>query len=227
MCETPYIDIHTHHSCNADGILYLLNCFPEQGSVVDHADKTVSVGLHPWHVGKDNASSIIDLIQTSATYENVLAIGEIGLDRTTDTALSVQEMYFLKQIQIAESLNKPIIIHCVRCFPDILSIKKRVKASTPWLIHGFRNSNQIANDLIKQNCYLSFGEALLFDKKNQDIFIEMPLERVFLETDESEISISKIYTKAAHLKGLPLEVLKERLFNNYKTVFMPSNNIKL
>lgn len=222
-----FIDIHTHHSSHIDGTLSILNCFPEQIKIEDNIERVISVGLHPWHVDKDNASSIINLIQAIASHKNVLAIGEIGLDRTIDTALSVQEMYFLKQIEIAESLNKPLIMHCVRCFPELLSIKKRVKASTPWLIHGFRNNSQIACELLKQNCYLSFGEALLFDKKNQDLFIKIPLNRVFLETDESEISISEIYNKAAQLKGLQLEVLKEKLFNNYETVFVPSNNIKL
>ena len=227
MLEIPFIDIHTHHSSHINGTLSVLNCFPEQIDIENNRERVISVGLHPWHVDKYKVPSIINQIRTIASYENILAIGEIGLDRTIDTALSVQELYFLKQIEIAESLNKPLIIHCVKCFTELLSIKKRIKASTPWLIHGFRNNSQIASNLLKQNCYLSFGEALLFDKKNQDLFIDMPLNRVFLETDESENTISEIYTKAAHLKDLQLDVLKEKLFNNYKTVFVPSNNIKL
>lgn len=220
MYETPYIDIHTHHSYNTDGVLSILNCFPKKASIGDFHDKLISIGLHPWHIDENDASSIINLIKTIASYENVIAIGEVGLDRTIDTPIRIQEIKFEQQIEIAESLNKPLIIHCVRCFPELLSIKKRVKTSTPWLIHGFRKNIEIASDLLKQNCYLSFGEALLFDKKNQDLFIEMPLNKVFLETDESESSIREIYNKAAQLKGLQIEDLKEELLKNYKAIFI-------
>lgn len=219
MNETPFIDIHTHHSSHTNGTLSILNCFPEQIKIEDKLERRISIGLHPWHVDNNNVSTIIELIKTSASHENVLAIGEVGLDRTIDIPLDIQKAYFLKQVEIAEGLNKPLIIHCVRCFPDLLSIKKSLKTSTPWLIHGFRSNSQIASDLLKQNCYLSFGEALLFDEKNQDLFIEMPLNQVFLESDESKSSISEIYNKAAHLKSLQLENLKEKLFNNYKAVF--------
>ena len=219
MLETSFINSHTHHSIHMDGALSILNCFPQQIKIGHNNEREISIGLHPWHVNKDDASSNIDLIKTVAADENVLAIGEIGLDRTIDTPLNIQEKYFIEQIEIAEKLNKPLIIHCVRCFSELLSIKKRIKASTPWIIHGFRNNSQIASMLLKQNCYLSFGEALLFDKNNQDLFFEMPLNRIFLETDESKNSISEIYKQAAHIKGLQLEVLKAKLFDNYKTVF--------
>lgn len=219
MHETPYIDIHTHHSTYTDGTLSILNCFPEQIGIENNIERVISVGLHPWHVDTNNASSTINLIQTIASHENVLAIGEIGLDRTIDISLDIQEKYFLKQIEIAESLNKPLIIHCVRCYPELLAIKRRVKTSTPWLIHGFRNNIQIARDLLKQNCFISFGEALLFDKKIQDLFVMMPINQVFMETDESTFSIIDIYAKAAQLKGLQLNDFKKILFENYKAVF--------
>ncbi len=219
MHETPYIDIHTHHSSHIDGTLSILNCFPEQIKIEENHLRRISIGLHPWHVNRNNAPTLLELVRVNASHETILAIGEIGLDRTIDIPLDIQKAYFLKQIEIAQSFNKPIIIHCVKCFSDLLSIKKSINPSTPWLIHGFRSSSQIASDLLKQNCYLSFGEALLFDKKNQDLFIELPLNQVFLETDESKSSINEIYNKAALLKGLQLEYLKEKLFNNYKAVF--------
>ena len=219
MHEMPFVDIHTHHSSQTDGTLSILNCFPEQIKHEDLSGKIVSVGLHPWHIDKDRAIINLEYLKTIALHANVLAIGEIGLDRNIAIPLVIQEAYFTKQIAIAESLNKPIIIHCVRCFPELLSIKKKVKASTPWLIHGFRNNIQLAKNLLKQNCSISFGEPLLFDKKIQDLFVEMPINRIFLETDESKYSISRIYIKAAQLKGLQLNDFKTKLFENYKAVF--------
>lgn len=219
MHETPFIDIHTHHSYHKEGVLSMVNYFPEHIKLEDHSDKYISVGLHPWHIDKDSADENIDLIRTIASLNKVLAIGEIGLDRAVSTPFNIQKEFFAKQIAIAKSLKKPIIIHCVRCFPELLSIKKKVKASTPWLIHGFRNNIQIAEDLLQQNCYISFGEALLFDKNIQDVFVEIPINQIFLETDESNYSISEIYNKAAQLKSIQLTKLKKNLFENYKYVF--------
>ena len=219
MHETPFIDIHTHHSYHKEGVLSIVNYFPEQIKPEDHSDKYISVGLHPWHIDKDSADKNIDLIRTIASLDKVLAIGEIGLDRAVSTPFNIQEEFFEKQIAIAESLKKPIIIHCVKYFPELISIKKKIKASSPWLIHGFRNNIQIAQNLLKQACYISFGEALLFDKKIQDVFVEIPINQIFLETDESEHSISEIYNKAAQLKSIQLAELKQDLFENYKCVF--------
>ncbi|MCZ4694650.1 TatD family deoxyribonuclease [Ancylomarina euxinus] len=219
MLETPFIDIHTHHSIRIDNVLSIINCFPEQIKLEEHTDKYISVGIHPWHLNNDSADENLNLIRTFALLDKVLAIGEIGLDRNRTIALSIQEAYFTKQIAIAESVNKPIIIHCVRYFQELISIKKKLKASTPWLIHGFRNNIQIVEDLLQQNCYISFGEALLFDKMTQDVFIEVPIKRLFLETDESTYSISDIYKKAAQLKSLQLNDFKTKLFENYTAVF--------
>ena len=83
--------------------------------------------MHPWHLDKDSASENLDLIKTIASIDKVLAIGEIGLDRAVSTPLNIQEQFFTKQIAIAESVNKPIIIHCVRCFAELISIKKKKK----------------------------------------------------------------------------------------------------
>ena len=219
MHETPFIDIHTHHSYPKEGVRSIVNYFPEQITLEDHFDTYISLGLHPWHLDKDSADENFETLTTFASNDKVLAIGEIGLDRTVATPLNIQESYFTKQIAIAESLNKPIIIHCVRCYPELLSLKKEVKASTPWLIHGFRNNSQIAKDLLQQNFYISFGEALLFDQKIQDVFVEMPINQIFLETDESHYSISEIYNKAAQLKSIQLTELKKDLWDSFKAVF--------
>jgi len=219
MHEIPYIDVHTHHSLQVDGVISVLNCFPEQLIDSNHSGRPVSIGLHPWHAGNENTDTLLDLVRKWAEKEHVLAIGEIGLDRVCSTPLTIQEKYFLQQIEIAERLNKAIVIHCVRSFPELLVIKKRTKASTPWLIHGFRGNKHIAESLLNQNCFLSFGEALLFDQKLQVLFKTIPLNHIFLETDESKHSIIEIYQKAAELKEVQVLSLKRSLLNNYKAVF--------
>ncbi len=219
MQASPFVDIHTHHFYSINDVISILNCFPNQiKSNINH-NRIISLGLHPWHINEDNLSSMIHLIESVAHQKEIVAIGEVGLDRTINIPLDIQKKCFLKQIEIAESVNKPVIIHCVKCFSELLSIKKKIKAVFPWIIHGFRGNNEIAFSLLKQACYLSFGEALLFDKKNQYLFKQIPINQIFLETDESEYSIVDIYNKAASLRGISLDDFKERLFNNYKTIF--------
>ncbi|RXQ95735.1 hypothetical protein EO244_07685 [Ancylomarina salipaludis] len=219
MPDTPYINIHTHQMDHTDGVISVLNVFPEKYMTIAHTDKLITVGVHPWHLEKKNADVNLELVKEFASKPNVMAIGEIGLDRAIKTPLNLQETFFTKQIEIAETYKKPIIVHAVRYFPELISIKKRVQASTPWLIHGFRNNMQIAQELLKHNCFISFGEALLFDQKVQNIFIEMPINRLFLETDESKHSIVEIYEKAASLKKMQLAIFKIELLKNYNTVF--------
>lgn len=221
MQETPYIDIHTHHLSKINGIISVINYFPEQFNEEDLSGDFISIGVHPWCIDKDKIDENIEHIKSTASLDLVLAIGEIGLDRCITIPLSVQKEAFTQLIEIAERINKPIIIHCVKCFPELLSLKKKLRANTPWLIHGFRNNRQIAQNLLKQNCFISFGEALLFDCKLQEVFKEIPLNRIFLETDESDHSIIEIYKKAAELRKLKLVDLKNTIFKNYTAVFKP------
>jgi len=221
MQDSPYIDVHTHCSGKPDGVISVINYFPEQFYKEDFSGNFISIGLHPWHVDKDNIVENIEQVKSAASLDFVLAIGEIGLDRSIPIPLDVQNEAFSQQIKIANRVKKPIIVHCVKCFPELLSLKKKLRANTPWLIHGFRNNRQIAQDLLKQNCFISFGEALLFDNKLQEIFKAIPLDQIFLETDESNHSIIEIYKKAAALKNLQIVDLKNTIFKNYTAVFKP------
>ena len=62
MQKPPYIDIHTHHSNRNEGVVALINYFPEQINLADLSGKIVSVGLHPWHLDNDSAAENLDLI---------------------------------------------------------------------------------------------------------------------------------------------------------------------
>jgi len=219
MHNIPYIDVHTHHPLQHDGVISVLNCFPDQLMNSECSDRPVSIGSHPWHSGNENTELHLDIVKQWATKDQVLAIGEIGLDRVCPVPLMIQEKCFLQQIELAEKLKKAVVIHCVRSFHELLVIKKKTQTSTPWLIHGFRGKKQIAESLLKENCFLSFGEALLIDKKLQDLFKTIPLNRILLETDESTHSIIEIYQNAAKLREIPIGSLKKSLLENYNAVF--------
>lgn len=103
----------------------------------------------------------------------------------------------------------------------LLSIIKKYQKKAEFIVHGFNQNEQIAEQLIKSGAYLSFGKALL-NKQNEGlklIFDGMANDKIFLENDDSHCSIHKIYDAAATIKKCELHVMKEIIFANYKKVY--------
>lgn len=214
----PYIDVHTHSFSEQEAVQSIVSIDPNNDSLQSET-VNYSVGLHPWKISSSDVEISLSKLEEFAKNKKVLAIGEIGLDRLTDSPLEIQEELFIKQIQIAEIYNKPIIIHCVKCFSELLAIKKRIEPMVPWIIHGFVKNKQIAEDLITNKCYLSFGYALLQNEKLQEVFKNIPTDHIFLETDDSDLNIKEIYNIASKIKSIELESLKNKIHTNFKTCF--------
>lgn len=183
---------------------------------LQHTDTWLSAGIHPWSINeqayKIQLKKLTDIAQNPA----IKFIGECGLDRLKGAPLPLQEEIFIKQIRIAEDMKKPVIIHCVRCYNELLSIKKIVRPRVPMIIHGFNSKIEIARQLLDKGFFLSLGGALLNEESNAvKILQEMPLERLFLETDDKDISIIDIYQEAAAIRGLSFEELEKVIFDNY------------
>jgi len=178
--------------------------------------------LHPW---------FIDEVQTELQFQQVInaaqdakckAIGECGLDKLKGPEITVQTALFLRHIELAMQLNKPVIVHCVHAFDKLSSIIKKYRNRVVFIIHGFNQNEQTAMQLLKLGAYLSFGASLLNEKqlKLKAIFREIPNSRIFLENDASEIHIEEIFEVAATLKKCDVSTMKEVIFANYKTVFL-------
>ena len=132
----------------------------------------------------------------------------------------MQLKVFKAQILLSEEYQKPLIIHCVKSFQEVLLLKKEIKPQQPWIIHGFNKNSQVAASLIKNSCFLSFGKSLLKNEKLQDAFKEIPLENIFLETDDSEIAIETIYKKAAEIKNVTIGEIKKNIHQNFNKIFI-------
>jgi len=211
------INLHTHRA-NRNGNIQVLNVFA-QDLPIDDPDYFFSTGLHPWHIVTANLEECFRAIDQAAMQKDMLAVGECGLDRLINADFALQEWCFKQQIQIAEKHGKPLIIHCVRAYSDILKQKKESKSGLPWIIHGYRGNLQTTLSLIKQNFYFSVGEQLLKDKAKHDIFRSIPIDRLFLETDDHEILISEIYSMATQILNIDKNELDQILVSNFKTVF--------
>ena len=201
-----YVDIHTHID-NQSVIKIVSENFEEK--------VLTTWGVHPWEVG-----SIADKVPRREAAQNdsgfAVAIGEVGLDKVHKETFEKQLEVFEEMIKLSENYRKPMIIHCVRSYSEIIVIRKKTKATMPWVIHGFNSSIETMRQLLKYDMYISLGE-ILYRNENQavEILKNVPLNRLFLETDVSGRDIRDVYAKAANLMGCEIGFLCKQIFENY------------
>ncbi len=213
-----YIDIHTH-SLKKSEVIQIYNQPLEE----EINTKRCSVGIHPWYIDLANTETQLEKLEAHLQNEATIALGECGLDKLIDLPLSTQETIFKEQILLAQKYNKPLIIHCVKAFDDLLRIRKEMNIVVPMIIHGFNNSKEIALQLLKSGCYFSFGKALFNENSNAASIISLiPSDKLFLETDNSDFTIENIYEKAGKILNLEIEHLKKQISTNFKNVFLHS-----
>jgi len=185
-----------------------------------------SVGLHPWYIKQENIDKDFEELAQLAKHPNVLAIGECGLDRLIDLDMNIQEEVFIRQIHLAETLQKPVIIHCVKAFSDLIALKKKLKPSIPMIVHGFNNNAQICQQLVNHQFYLSLGSALLNSESNASKnILTIPIQQLFLETDDKNCFISTIFAHASTYLTEPVEVLQEQILQNFKRVVSADSSV--
>ncbi|HJO91793.1 MAG TPA: TatD family hydrolase [Victivallales bacterium] len=215
-----YYDVHCHKSNNIPDISSIINLDLCNNIQIDK-DKYYSVGIHPWHI-KSSSKQLLDVIEKNILEQNIIALGEIGLDKKCTTSYAEQIVFFAEQIKIADSINKPIIIHCVKAYQEIIEYRKN--STVPWIIHGFNGSEKLAEQLINKNIYLSFGKTILNRKsKSFRFFSHIPLESIFLETDIHNVNIKDIYKQAAKLKNISINDMVNQIQINFEKVFKITN----
>ena len=196
-----FVDIHTHVDNQA--VIRILND--------NFWEKVLTTwGVHPWEVvSYDDEVPRLRLEMTAA-------IGEVGLDKVHKDTFEKQIEVFEEMIRLSESYRKPMIVHCVRAYSEIIEMRKKMKATMPWVIHGFNSSVETMRQLLRYDIYISLGE-ILYHNENQAIKIlkNISLDRLFLETDVSGRDIRDVYTKAAQLMGCDLDFLCKQIFKNY------------
>lgn len=203
-----YFDFH-HHKKNFPFGIYNME-------LIDRIpDSLYSVGIHPKDILYDKIADQLNRLMENIT-ENCFAIGECGLDSFVSIDQKIQEDVFLKQIEIANEVKKPLIIHCVRKFYEVISFRK--KANQAMIIHGFNKKESIAHDLLKNNFYLSFGKAVLYNLSLQNTLKSIPLNKIFLETDNEDFEIATLYQKVADIKGISPDTLNEQILENLETI---------
>lgn len=186
-----YIDIHTHNF------------------TARHTELR-AVGIHPWDAEKAELQEQM--------FSGAKAIGEIGLDYACDVDRAKQEEFFRAQLAIAEKVQLPIVLHCVRAFAATLEILKNYHLEAV-IFHGFIGSKEQAAEAVKRGYFLSFGEGVKRSPKTAVALQNTPLENLFLETDESNLPIEDIYSIVAEIRGEDTETIIDAITNNYNRLF--------
>ena len=211
-----YFNLHTHSYSNQADMVELVNQYPHEFT---DTIPNYSIGIHPWFIEEDRIESDLEIIESKLKEPNCLAVGECGLDKRIEIPFELQQTVFERQLLLAERYQKPVVIHCVAAFQELIAIKKRLKISIPFLIHGFSKKEQVANALVANGCYISFGKYLLRMPQLESVFRAMPNDRFFLETDTDEQTIQEVYALAAKYKGLSVAQIKELVNTNFRKVF--------
>ena len=202
-------NFHTHIKQNnaivnidsVDDFIYDENCF-------------YSLGNHPWN----EKMSMNKLKKAIKNNKNIVALGECGLDKLKSEYFFDKQIEVLQeQINLSEQIKMPIILHVVKAFNEIIKLKKERQPIQKWVIHGFRNYKH-SEDLLQNGFYLSFGEHLLKNEALQQSFIGIDLDRIFIETDDSNADIKNLYKFAADLKRMEVDELVNQIRKNLKTI---------
>lgn len=210
-----FINTHTHAQLY-DAKIEVVNL------AVNASDKPryYSYGLHPWHIERETCHQQLQDLKIVAHEKRCLAIGECGLDKLSNVDFGLQEEVFVQQIKIANELNKPLIVHCVKAFNELLNCLNLNDNKVPVIVHGFNNNENIARVLLNEGVYFSFGKALLGYESNAAKAIKnVGRKNFFLETDDADISIKYIYKKASELLGINEEIIQQQLQSNFEQVF--------
>jgi len=215
-----FIDIHTHGGKSIDAVYIIENLMAHEeitpGNIPEHA---CSFGIHPWYLNEENLDHLLSRVKAVTGFPNVLAIGEAGFDKLRGPSMELQRTAFEQQIVISEKIGKPVVIHCVRAWGELLETFKKLKPTMPWLIHGFRGNLELANQLLSKGMYLSFWFDYAIKPESANLLRNLSRNRIFLETDGADIDIRDIYNKVAKDLNMSVDELKLLILGNFKTLF--------
>ncbi len=190
----PYINIHTHRALENE--------------------LTISThGIHPY-LSESGAKLSPESIDSS-----IEAIGEIGLDFSRSIDPEIQESLFAQQLDIALSRGLPVVIHAVRAVDRVLEILKGYKGLKAVIFHGFIGSVQQAQHATDSGYFLSFGHRTFTSPKTLDALRNIPITKLFFETDEHDITIEEIYKMGAEFRPESIEKLRKEIYKNYEKIF--------
>ena len=218
--KDDYINIHDHGASPQKGVFTLENImvhedkYPEEKEGIGY-----SCGAHPWYLEEESIEAQIGKVRQYSSLPGVIALGEAGFDRLRGAENSLQEKAFRAHVKISEEVKKPLFIHCVKGWDELLRCNKEMNPSMPWIIHGFRGKPGLAEQLLEKGFFLSPWVEWAMGPNSVETLKSIPVNRLFLETDGFDISIEQVYRAVAEHLGLEVQILKEHLLENFNSCF--------
>ncbi len=191
-----------------------------------------AAGVHP-HDSRDAPEDWNELREL-ASRPKCVAIGEIGLDYYYDGDFrDTQKRVLEEQLNLAEELNKPVIIHEREAVADCLDILRRHRA-VRGVVHCCSVSWEVARELLDMGWYLSFTGIITYKnaRKSVETVERMPMDRLMIETDSpylapvprrghrnSSLNLRYIAERVAEIRGMTLEQVAEATTANGRRFF--------
>jgi len=198
-----------------------------------------TVGIHPHFA--DKFSEFVNELKVLANHPNVVAIGEIGLDYFRNLSThQAQIEAFKSQLDLAISVDRPIVLHCRDAYTEMLDIlekhyiPKLSKGRIPGVIHSFATGPSHLQKFLKLGFYIGINNLVTYPKNLflQDAVKMLPLDRIVLETDCpylpphylkgkrcEPIYVADVARKVAELKEISVKQVEDASVNNAKTIF--------
>lgn len=194
-----------------------------------------TVGVSPNDI-ENLENNYIEQIKEMAKEQKVIAIGEIGLDYYWNKEnKETQKEIFIKQVELANQLGLPIVIHTRDAVMDTIDIlKNKVNCNKKGVFHCCPLNTELIKEGLKLGFYISFAGPITFkNSKNAEEIVKMvPIDRILIETDSPYLSpepvrgtrndsrnIKYIAQKIAQIKNMPIENIAEQIQKNAKTIF--------
>ena len=230
-----FFDTHTHlddkkfdvdrdeliNTLKAEGVSLAVNIGADIKSSqrsIDLAEKYdfiyAAVGVHPSDTGDLTDNDILTL-EKMASHKKVVAIGEIGLDYYWDVPdREIQKFWFKKQLELAQKLNMPYVIHDRDAHRDTLEIIREV-GYTNGVMHCFSGSSEMAKEVVEMGMYVSLSGTVTFKNavKTKEVAQIVPLNRLLIETDSPYLTPEPFRGKrnnSGYVKYVAEEIAKIR-----------------
>lgn len=205
-----------------------------------YASAFYALGIHPHFLASFKTQDLLTLSSLLKTRDDkCIALGEIGLDKFAPIDLQQQEWVFIEQLKIAQQLQLPIILHCVKMQGRVLAILKQQKFKYGGVYHAFSGSLEIANEFIQLGFKLGVGGVITYPNstKTRTTFSQLPLESLLLETDAPDMALYQqqsvnntplnvlaIFECLATLRHESKTQLATQLYNNLHKIFSLSDD---
>lgn len=190
-----------------------------------------TAGIHPECV-ETVTDGYLDVLQSYLSHPKCVALGEIGLDYHWDTPRDLQMTIFTQQLDLANQLKKPVIVHDREAHGDVMEVLRKYKPQG--LMHCFSGSVEMMREVLKLGMSISLGGTVTFKNARHSVECakEVPLDKLLLETDAPYMSpvplrgkrndsrnIVYVAEKIAQLRGMSVQQILDITTENAKNLY--------